>query len=423
MNRTLYLLATAALAASPLAAPAQSVADSVAVGAQYRDQIFYSLEHGVARTEALAGWDIAFELTGYTASILTNGGAGVELYQVPGKTVDNWAGALDTTGLSGWSRYDNSTATWSSGAFNMGHDASTGDFGWGEYNMVTHVVSGTALYVIRLVDGSWRKIMIEGLTSGTYTFRTANLDGSSEKSGAVSKSSYVGKHFAYYSLVNDAALDREPNVDQWDLLFGKYVTMLDAGNGTIPYGVTGVLANSGVQVAEVKSANAAAEPAPSDSAAYTDSTARIGYDWKSFTGSSYVVSDSVVYFVKSVGGGLYRLRFTGFSGSSTGVFRFEKTQLAVASVKREDAVVARFAIYPNVIGRHGTFTLVSGLEEVSADARFDLYDLTGACVRSIELGPETGLRRQPVQVDLPAGTYVATMTANGLRASRRLIVQ
>lgn len=423
MNLKFYLL-TAIASLAAISATAQSVVqDSVTLGPQYRDQVYYSMQSGTVHGEALADWDIAFEITGYTASIITNGGAGAALYLVPNKTAADWSGAVDTTGLSStWSRYDNSTESWSVGAFNMDRDASTGDFGWGEYNLTTHAVTATSLFVVKLVDGSWRKVMIDGLVGGVYTFHYANLDGTNEKSGTIAKTDFAGKHFGYYSLVNGASVDREPNSDSWDLVFGKYITMLDGGTGLIPYGVTGVLGNQGVEVAEVKSGNAANEPAPG-SDAFTDSIARIGYDWKSFNGSSYVVNDSAVYFVRNGSGSIYRLRFTGFSGSSTGVFRFEKSALVVARVGTEDAVAGEFAIYPNIIGRHGALTIVHGLIREAGAARFDLYDIKGSLVRSLPLSGDQGLHQQQLGLDLPAGSYIATITVDGRRASQRLIVQ
>ncbi|HIP31124.1 MAG TPA: hypothetical protein EYG86_00025, partial [Crocinitomicaceae bacterium] len=109
------------------------------------------------------------------------------------------------------------------------------------------VITGDRIFIIKLADGTYQKLIIEMLQGGVYTFKYADLDGENEVSASLTKSDYDGKNFGYYSIQNNTVLDREPVSPEWDLLFTKYV--VDLGGGFL-YGVSGVLANVNVQVAQ-----------------------------------------------------------------------------------------------------------------------------------------------------------------------------
>ena len=85
--------------------------------------------------------------------------------------------------------------------------------------------------------------------------------------------------------------------------------LLHSGN---PYGVTGVLSNSGVQVAQVDNV-----PDPNSYSDYLQHTMTseiniIGYDWKSFDMStfSYSVEPYRCYFIKDQNDKIWRIVFT-----------------------------------------------------------------------------------------------------------------
>ncbi|MBK8339261.1 MAG: hypothetical protein IPK99_04325 [Flavobacteriales bacterium] len=56
---------------------------TVTTGPANSEQTWYSLADGVVGSAALAEWDLAFEIQGFTASILTNGAKGIVLYKAP----------------------------------------------------------------------------------------------------------------------------------------------------------------------------------------------------------------------------------------------------------------------------------------------------------------------------------------------------
>ena len=51
---------------------------------------------------------------------------------------------------------------------------------------------------------------------------------------------------------NQSIFDREPNKNNWDLTFTKYITDYPFQGSFVPYSVTGVLANIGVEVARAE---------------------------------------------------------------------------------------------------------------------------------------------------------------------------
>ena len=321
---------------------AQVVEDSVTMGEQYANDIFYSFANGEVASANRTDWDIAFYTAVWSAGIITNDGNGVELYVYPNGDTSAWQ-TVDTTGLSTWTAYYNSTDDWEEGAFNRtasGHP----DYGWGTYNTITHNVTGDSICLLKFADGSFKKILIQEKLStlNTYLFKYANLDGSEEVSESVDVSPYASKNFVYYSLHDQQLVDREPASDSWDIVFTKYVTMLEGG---VPYPVTGVLNNLDVP------ANRFDMVAPDFddwSATPMDSTrAPIGYDWKNFdmTTFEYVVQDSLSFFVQNRDQDVYKLVFEVFD-YTIGHVVFNTSMVSASSIF-ENRIPASFVLAPN----------------------------------------------------------------------------
>lgn len=392
----------------------------VSVGEGYAFETYYDLDDGISGSQPLDAWDIGFQMTGFSSAIITNGGTGIQLYPVPGADPETFGTAIDTNGMAGsWNGWYNSASTWNQGAFNLGSDFETGNFGWGEYNMVTHVVSGTTLYVIVLPDGSAKQIVIDGLSSGTYSFRYADLDGGNVTEASVSKSDFAGKQFGYYSIRDGKTVDQEPQIQNWDLVFGKYIAWVGP-EANIPYVVTGVRSNPEVLTAAVTTENPLSEPAPQAGAFTTDITT-IGHDWKEFTGAWSIRAD-VAYFVQSRVGDIYRIVFTDFGGSSSGDITFQQQNLGVLSVRDNEQVVARFGIYPNTLRSGDRATVVLSAESKLADAEIAIVDAAGRTVQVLEVPDHTGLQQIPLETDLAPGWYSVALTLNGTLHHQSFIV-
>jgi hypothetical protein len=297
--------------------------EAISYSAGYANDIYYSLKNGVIATPTRASWDIAFSVSTRSSSILINEGSGVTL-KVYGKAWA-WANAIDTAGYYSWPKLQNSDTDWEVGAFNANQTGHP-NYGWGIYNSVNHNIEnadGGVLYLVKLRNGSFKKIWIETKFSGLqkYSFRFADMLGNNTNEQIVSNMdvSTSKANYVYYSLQDNTKLDREPDAATWDLVFTKWVD-----NG-INYTVTGVLQNIGVKAIDLTVGNPPV-------ITYTDGDFisdinTIGYDWKSFNGTSYDVPTNRVFIVKDNLSRVYQINFASFAGSSTGNFTFNIKQL------------------------------------------------------------------------------------------------
>ena len=151
---------------------AQGVYDTVSIFTGYAHQSYYSLNAGEIANIDNSDWDIAFDASGYGSTIRINGAIGTELYKYPDGDTSDWA-TLDTAGISSWPMVYDSDTTWAGGAFNTGKTSNPMDLGWGIYSTITHHVLGDSLFVIKLNNGSMKKLQIENLQNFCCTFRVS----------------------------------------------------------------------------------------------------------------------------------------------------------------------------------------------------------------------------------------------------------
>ena len=143
---------------------------TVSTGPQALQQVRYRLIDDAQTMAALTDWDIAFEITGITGSVLVNTAKGMRVFKAP-YTLAQWA-ELDTAGLAAnWPEQHNSETNWSSGALNQGLTANPFDLGWGIYNFTTNNVAGDSLFVLAMADGQYKKFAVNGFASVTNSFR------------------------------------------------------------------------------------------------------------------------------------------------------------------------------------------------------------------------------------------------------------
>ena len=294
---------------------------TVTMGQDYVNDVYYNLSEESSSEVTRNNWDIGFATYVMSPSIIINSGAGVELYEISRDTAV-WYSPVDTTGMSSWTKLNNSLITWDVGAFS-GNMAGGFDFGWGIYDHVSKNVSGAAVYLIKLQDGTLKKIFIRQKNGyeNTVYFLYANTDGSDEQLVALANNPYADKEYVYYSISDDLVVDREPPKDNWDLLFTKYF------DTQIQYGVTGILIKPGVSVAKVPDVS----PASADTtmAQFSSSPAAIGYDWKEYDmiNNQYTLADDLSYFIKTASGEVFQIYFTHFEGGATGLIQFSKKQI------------------------------------------------------------------------------------------------
>ncbi len=403
------------------------ITDTVTMGPGYVNEIYYSMANGNTGAVNRKQWDIAFRASRMSASILTNDAAnnnpiglnGVELYTYGNSDTSGWA-TFDTTGLSTWKLLVNSTTDWETGAFcqnQLGHP----DYGWGRYNSASHDVVGDSLYLIKLRDGSLRKLWIMRKYSSlnTYEFRYANLDGSGDTTVVLDCNPYSDKNFVGFSLTTNQVVDFEPvSSTDWDILFTKYMYTYPDG---VLYPVTGVLSNYDIKVNKFE--HVAPDFRAFDPAAMDSSRSAIGWDWKYLDGSFvYHVVDSLMYFVQDKSGNIHRLVFKEFAGSSTGRIVLQKELISLAGIDDRTSLSANLGIYPNPAVYEANLVLNPGN---SRTVRIVISDLTGRLAWNEEYNVN---RNELNTVKIPlesfsGGVYLLTVTTGEQRLTGKLIVR
>jgi len=376
--------------------------ENVSVGAGYANDVYYSLANGVVKTEPRNNWHIAFTTKIVDASILINEGLGVELY-LASTNLNDWA-TIDTAGLA-LVPLHNSPATWTEGAFNANANGHP-DYGWGTYNNITHNVTGKSIYILKMPDGSLRKIAIDAMkTNGDFELRIANLDGTNQQSKVFNKMPYNTKNFFYWDVANDILIDREPAKTTWDILFTRYMEEVIPGSF---YPVVGAIMN--IDVTGAKAAGVDTNTVDWNNYTLTDSITTIGSNWKTFS-NGWSVDDSLAFFVHGLDGNLYKLVFKTFGGSANGNISFSQSIASAMDVAELSA--SSISIYPNP---SSDFVVI----ETAADGEAQLFTIAGqlACTSVLSSG------RNTIDVSaLQPGHYVLMLTVNGKTLAHRLVIR
>mgnify|MGYP001472307408 FL=1 len=317
--------------------------NNISMSAGYANQVFYSMQEGETQNINNGDWDLAFSIGNYSSSIRINDGMGVELYNYHLGDTSDWNNINQNIINMLSSPLNNSDTSWMIGGFDINSVPGGFDFGWGVYNIVNHHVVGDSLFIIKTINGNWKKLWIQNLASGEYNFKYSNIDGSNEFVTSLKKSDFQDKLFGYYSIDQNNTIDREPLSADWDITFTKYITSVQG----MPYSVTGVLSNINVKVAEANNVTPATYY-NFNNHIFQNEINTIGYDWKTFDMSSfsYILNPNVCFFIKDQEENIWRLYFNSFEGSSTGNVSFNTELISTAAVE-EGNQNNNITIYPN----------------------------------------------------------------------------
>ncbi len=382
---------------------AQSTVE-VYIGADYVNENYYSFTLEDLNTSPRNNWDIAFATDNFDVSVQANNGAGVEVYTYPNGDITAWDN-VDTTGMNSWTPLYNSLEDIEMGAFNANQiDGDDFDYGWGRYNMTTHKITGDSLFVIKTIGGTYKKFWIVNANplSGinTWDFKYADIDGSNEQSITINADDYNEMNFVHYSVDNNDYVAKEPASTEWELLFTRYYDY------TIPYFVTGVLANTKrVTLQQVDDVDQATYETYVE-ADFMPHYSEIGSDWKDFNNDTFVyeINDSRVYFAKVLNADAtdstyWKLYFTAFSGSSEGKYTFMQKNLSDASSIQEINGLELFEIYPNPANNY-----IKLITDADKNLEYRITDISGKLISNGNL--EKGFNQQSIHIsELNAGVY------------------
>ena len=407
------ILHIAAFIATGLVATAQETV-SLSMGAGYANEVYVKLADETQATFAAESWDVAFlRNSAQNIGIRVNDGTGIQVFEAANDPAE-WNN-IDVTNEASWTPLYNDDTNWDNGAFMQG----SASYGWGEYNPATHHVEGTIIFVLKYADGTYRKFINEDFFGG-YTFKFATWDGSAwvnETTTTVDNDDNPNNRYNYYSLENNEAVVAEPAVTEWDMVFRKYVTELQANT---MYNVTGVLHNPTVTVAQNEEPTGEADPT---NVTYSEEINTIGYDWKSFDGSGYIVNSDMAYYVKYDENTVYRLVFTSFEGASTGNIDLEYQDVSSLLGFEEVAEDVSFGMYPNPTTNGQVSIVYDVANTVSAKNKIEVFAINGAKVYSETMSTTSGFYNKTLDLSsLQSGMYMVTFTAGKNSVTKKLIL-
>lgn len=381
------------------------------------EQVWYSLLNGEVGSGALNDWDLAFEVTGLTAGIRVNTAKGMVAYETP-FTFAQWD-ALTSPDPNAWTRVDNDVTRWDMGALNHGNnmDLPTGyNVGWGQYNPANHQMQGNRVYAIMLPDSTWKKLRINSVISGTFSFTYAAIDGSGSHDASFNKSAFAGKNFAYWSFATNAAMDREPATTTWDLVFTKYTDFVPT-----PYNVAGVLQNRSVTALQVDGVPTAA--AEWTSAPFSTDINIIGSDWKAYdmNAGAYTIVPDRTYFVKDIPGNIWKIIFTGYGGGANGNMNFTQELASAVGIKDRAAQEGTLVPYPNPVSNGEARMIV---DVPGKEATVVVFNAAGQQVLRQQWGGLSGLTERSLDVHaLPRGMYTVRLSGPAFSTAAKLAVE
>lgn len=422
-KRILSLLAIVGVAFS---AHAQSwVSDSVAMGTGFVNDVFYGMTNNTVKAENNLNWHLAFSMnTGDSSSIWANhntGNAYVKVYNIH-KDKSQWGSVAvsDTLAADLCYNYDNE---WSQGALNDIYSPNIFNFGWGTYEPVSHQIVGDSIFIIK-TNNTMYKVMIDSLetVSMTYYFRVGDIVGNTTNSYTITKAGkFANTLFAHFNLVSGTDTLREPNKNDWDILFTRYNTLASQGGPAIPYNVVGVLGNNSALFTRAQ--NVHVDTAFVNYATYTNPWSKmistIGYNWKSFNGAGYVIPDSNSYFIKDKNGAMFQLQFESYT-TTGGVITFRKRVITPTQVGSVESNFNQLAIFPNPA--QDNINLVVDAKE-NTSSKISLMDITGKVVYSVQVEFNSGMNAflLPTQ-NLLNGNYLLMIQGKNIQECSKITV-
>lgn len=409
MKKTILFLVTILMGITSIA---QEITVDLSMGQFYPDEIYFKLSTEADITYTAADWDVAFlRNNDFDLGVRVNDGVGIAVYEV----ANTPAGydTVDVTDQSGWVQLYNDPTDWRAGAFQQG----SATFGWGEYNPSINTVEGTIVFVLEYADGIYRKFFIESYIFG-YTFKYATWDGSAwsaDTTETIANSNNPDRIYNYYSLVNGTELVAEPAETDWDIIFTRWLAFINPPGAYNP--VTGVMHNPNVTVAQVAETGS---PDP-NGLEYLEEVNTIGWDWKSFGGTGFVVDSDQKYYVRDVDGNVFRMYFTEFEGQSTGNLQFIYENVT-GLLGLESIEGLTFGMYPNpTINKQ--LTLIYDLVNFNNDNKVEIVDLNGRIVFAKQINDAAGFYNLELDLSsLNSGVYMVRFTSGDQNITKKLVL-
>jgi hypothetical protein len=240
----------------------------------------------------------------------------------------------------------------------------------------------------------------------------ADLDGNNEKTYEINKAD-AENGMIHFSFATDDVVEMPTN---YDLIFQRYTTPLNAGDGTfIEYTVTGVLLANGTEAVLVDGVDPISVSESDYDDQYSTIPTTIGHSWKSFDFSSgWVIDEDRTHFVKTADSEIYQLTFYDFEGSSTGITTLERTFITSVSTEEEMISDISVAVFPNPTTDYFS---VKSAEDFTLN--ITITNMSGQVIKRLE----SSTNKKISVIGLPLGIYNISIQLPGLITTKKLVVR
>jgi hypothetical protein len=380
----------------------------------------------VGTQQPISNWDLAFDMMSNRTAAIWNNPLTTKAWNSR-KSTASWAtiSYADTLNCLPPNEVFNMDTAWTIGSFNRtGYPVAANPFnyGWGTYSTVTHNVYGDSVFILKK-GNAYKKVMVDSLDGFAYNWKIkiADMDGANQQLVTINKlPNFSNRIFAYYNLSTNTVLNREPADTTWDITFNRYTSLQTQGGATQNYNVVGVLNGiKGIKAAQLNNVDILSA-APGGTTPFVPNISEIGSDWKTFTGTAWALTDSLVYFVKDRAGCVTKIWFTGFGGSATGKTNFKKQGCYFVGIKSISALVTAFAMQPNPAQNNTEILLET---KTQSPATLSIINTLGQVMRTVPLQLNSGLNVFALNTQaLPTGQYFINIKAKGINITEKLLV-
>lgn len=418
------ILLSASILLMALASKAQWVYDTVDLGPNLTQDVYYSMANGAVKAVDNKNWILGLSTKAMTAGIFVNHVAGVRAFNTH-KDSSNWA-TITLADTAAAPALNNPDTSWTFGALNTNKGSNVFDFGWGNYDFASKNVFGDSIYIIAAGANYYKLHVIKMSGVNDYTIKVGGVGSPVPTVTYTFNKSpkYDSSNLIYVSAGMAGLKDttREPNNSTWDLVFANYNAYQPTVNPPAYYLSAGALSNSGVEVAQITGFSKDAAAANYNQSMLKKEINEIGFDWKTFTGTTFVVDTNNSYVVKAHDGGLYQIAFTYYSGKATGKIAFATQPLNGAlAVNDITSNAIAYGVYPNPTKSATLFTLES---KTTQNAQLVITDINGKMISKNEIAIRSGLNAYNLPTEnIANGTYLISVKSDNININTTLIKQ
>jgi hypothetical protein len=268
------------------------------IGTDYGSQVWYDLAtNSVVSVNSKMDWDLAFECAGNGWLVRLNTARNMRARPTGQSDITV---PTDTTGYGSTWKIDLSD----------GRRDSTALGDWRTDHPVYAIDMGTNVAGLPI---GVRKLQVVDVSTSSYHFRAAALDGSNVQDFTVQKD--PARSYAYFSFTSGGTVTIAPPLGSYDMVFTQYTNQFYAPDPHIAYLVTGTVNGfSGARVAQITGDFANVSLDDTLNNPFSTDEDVIGYDWKtySFETSTYTINTDDIYIVRTCSGYFFKLHFIDF---------------------------------------------------------------------------------------------------------------